>query len=275
MVIFSNLCYFFPQFSDAFLDGLLHWDRLAEHAYTCRVLCNIIPAAANPGSGCSSIQCALRLAAGLRKRMRRTEGSILRPVTSRNIRSTGVSRCGFLGMNPPKADDKSYSSRARRTKRDSPAVLNLSQVLQRRSRGIFVLARVLDKLGAKVLLCVPNSLHGFHGNLKLKIARSADRDCRDCATPFEHPKIAFLHALFSHRLDTDVSFIAQTLTVHPSTLDLASTICYDQPPVSRFHQFRESAHTCERLVYAAARRIRLPRIQEAVLQSEKRAAVRH
>jgi Protein of unknown function (DUF5818) len=34
-VRFTDLRYFFSQLSDALFDGLLHEDRLAEHAYLC------------------------------------------------------------------------------------------------------------------------------------------------------------------------------------------------------------------------------------------------
>jgi len=46
------------------------------------------------GVGCSSIQCALRLAVGLRSRMRRMDGGILCPLTSRKMRSMVVSLRG-------------------------------------------------------------------------------------------------------------------------------------------------------------------------------------
>jgi hypothetical protein len=60
--------------------------------------------------------------------------------------------------------------------------------------GVFALALVLCKLNPEALLRVCNSLHVDHGNLEFAIARSAGCDSRDCSEPFEHPKIAFLHA---------------------------------------------------------------------------------
>jgi hypothetical protein len=58
-------------------------------------------------------------------------------------------------------------------------------------------ALVLSKLGAKALSTPCKSLHGFHGNLELKIARSADSDCRDRVKPFERTNVSLLRAVIS------------------------------------------------------------------------------
>jgi hypothetical protein len=49
-VRFPNLCYFFSQLSDALFDGLLHQDRLAEHAARITVVKS--PFHRQPGCGC-------------------------------------------------------------------------------------------------------------------------------------------------------------------------------------------------------------------------------
>ena len=61
--------------------------------------------------------------------------------------------------------------------------------------GILAFALVLGKLDPETLLRVRNRnpLHCLHWNVELTIAKSADADSRECAQPFEDPKITFRH----------------------------------------------------------------------------------
>ena len=159
-------------------------------------------------------QRALRLAVGLRRRMRRTEGGILRPITSRNIRSTGVSRCAFSGMNPLSRRTTNRTPQWQDARNVTARHFNLSRVLRLAQPWHLRPCTCARQVGREALLCVGNSLHGFHGNFELKIARSADSSCGNLTEPFEHPKIAFLHAPSFPTGWRDVSFIAQTQVRH-------------------------------------------------------------
>jgi len=54
---------------------------------------------------------------------------------------------------------------------------------------------MLGKLNPKALLRVCNSPEGGHRSFELTIARSADSNYGNLTEPFEHPKIALLHAV--------------------------------------------------------------------------------
>ncbi len=160
-------------------------------------------------------QCASCSTVGSRSSMRRTERKVAFcdllllgtyvPQGSRDEVSWALntSQCGrqiilFKG--------KTHETRQRMAGRNS-----LCQFFGSRLAGIFVLTLVLGKLNPEALLRVCDSLEGGYRSLELATASSAHRDSRDCAKPFEHPKMAFLHEQqFPTGRHTDVSFIAQT-----------------------------------------------------------------
>ena len=74
--------------------------------------------------------------------------------------------------------------------------------------GILAFALVLGKLDPETLLRVRNPLHCLHWNVELTIAKSADADSRECAQPFEDPKITFRH------FPTQVRHAGQVPTTH-------------------------------------------------------------
>src|SRR5271169_1315331 len=53
---------------------------------------------------------------------------------------------------------------------------------------------MLIKLQLERLLRIRNPLDGGHGNLELKIAKSADSDSRDGSQPLEYPQSPLFHS---------------------------------------------------------------------------------